>query len=158
MIEVIVHRKQYQNLVFSMVFALIPASIGVAIGLTPFVDNWACLGGFVGGILMALGLRLTYRGLQRFSRWMECIYVAVQVLCFALVALLLTAGCVGLAINQKRIGEDCHWCKHLTCVETKWWNCDAAVLPPDQIVCKFVINGDSTVIITCPSVKTLSML
>lgn len=155
MVEILVHRKHYRNHSTSILFLILNGIVGILIGTTPFVDNWAHLGGLIGGFCLALALRLTHRGLQRSARCGEFLFVAVQVFWFLLVGAILVAGFVGLFIREDTGANDCSWCKHITCVETDWWDCDVAIIPPDDAKCSFDIQGDLTTTITCPSVRNL---
>lgn len=150
-VEILVHRKHYRNHVASTLFLILTAVVGILIGTTPFVDNWANLGGLISGLCLALALRLTHRGLRDSTRTVEFLLVAVQVFWFLLVGVFVVAGVVGLVVREDARKNDCSWCSHLTCVETDWWDCDAAVIPPDDASCHFDIQGDLTTTITCPS-------
>lgn len=47
--------------------------------------------------------------------------------------------------------KECGWCRKVTCVNTKWWSCDAAAILPDN--CVYNVAGNLTTKITCPSVR-----
>lgn len=150
-VETLIHRKHYRNHSVSFLFLILTATVGILIGTTPFVDNWTNVGGLISGFCLALALRLTHRGLRHPSRTVEFLLVAVQVFWFLLVGIFLAAAVVGLVVRDNGRKSVCSWCSHITCVDTDWWDCDAAVIPPDDAKCTFDIKGDLTTTIICPS-------
>lgn len=150
-VETLIHRKHYKNHSVSILFLILTATVGILIGTTPFVDNWTNAGGLISGFCLALALRLTHRGLRHSNRVVEFFLVAIQVFWFLLVGVFLVAGVVSLVVREDVRNSNCSWCSHITCVDTDWWDCDAAVIPPDDAKCTFDIQGDLTTTITCPS-------
>ena len=153
MVETLVHRKHYRHHFTSIFFLTLIASVGILMGTTPLVDNWTNLGGFVGGFSMAMALRLTHRALQGSAPYIEGFMVVFQVFWFLLVGCFVVGGCIGIFLN-KDSRQECNWCRQLTCVDMNWWDCDVAVLPPDdyQLKCEYDIKGNLTATILCPSV------
>eukprot|EP00210_Caulerpa_lentillifera_P003076 g2938.t1 len=148
LVEVIVNWKDYRSLPFSLLFLTLMAGVGVMMGLTPMVDNWTNLGGLVAGIVTAMALRLTHRGLRQSACCIELGMIIIQVSLFLFMALLLAGGVVGLFVKVDE-RENCKWCEKLACVSTSWWSCDVArILPQD---CAFDIGGDLMTKITCPN-------
>lgn len=147
LVELLFNRKDYRSFPFSLLFLTLMAGVGVVMGLTPMVDNWTNLGGFIAGVITAMALRLTHRGLSQAACCMELGMIIIQVSLFLLMALLLTAGVVGLFVKVDE-RDNCKWCEKLACVSTSWWNCDVARILPND--CAFDIGGDLVTKITCP--------
>lgn len=107
--------------------------LNLGLGLSPFLDNFAHVGGFLLGFLAGVailpkpkpggddGLSMHQKGLQVMSG------VAVLALLIASLLVLYTGSDV-LA--------RCSWCSYISCVDTPWWSCEAieqqAALPACQ--------------------------
>lgn len=97
-------------------------AVNLAIGLLPFVDNFAHLFGLIGGMCLGFALLIHVDDAGR---------VRARQICTAAVALLayLFLLCGGVALLYFRVkGEDfCPSCKFISCVPSPWWSCDSAV-------------------------------
>ena len=106
--------------------------LNLGLGLSPFLDNFAHLGGFLLGFLAGVvmlpkpkpggdSLSMQQRGLQVMSA------VAVTAL--------LTASLLVLYTGSDVLAR-CSWCSYISCVDTPWWSCAAieqqAALPACQ--------------------------
>lgn len=65
LVELFVYRKQYQMHLVSITVLLSVSIINGIIGLTPLVDNWANIGGFVTGIFAAAALMLSHHQVSK---------------------------------------------------------------------------------------------
>lgn len=94
-------------------------AINLAIGLLPFIDNFAHIGGFLGGLLMGFVLLLhsDKRGEVR------CKQVTGAVLASATYVVLLGAGITGVYFDVNLI-QYCPQCSYMSCVPSPWWSCD----------------------------------
>lgn len=128
---------------------LLSTLFNLAVGLTPFVDNFMHCGGFVAGTL--IGLALFTRKSQRWSFATErlqgprCIAERHRMNCaqgtivfVAMVALVvLGLGCVIViwSTDAKALLRQCDWCDSINCVEISlftdrlWWSCCVAQAP-----------------------------
>ena len=114
---------------FWLIFDLIVNSL---IGFTPFVDNFAHLGGLVYGFLMALSF-LERLPLAFFGRGMDiCHMVRIGFMRFAGISVAAFLGTVSLALLWQSDGvlSACWDCRYISCApfpfwtEDKWWECD----------------------------------
>lgn len=110
-------------------------AIDLAIGLLPWVDNFAHIGGFLTGFLLGFVILVRpqygweesgnspsqYGAPRARSKYNPC-----QYLLFFIAAVLVVGGlAVGIVMLLK--GENgnklCKWCHHLDCIETSRWTC-----------------------------------
>lgn len=111
-------------------------AIDLAIGLLPWVDNFAHIGGFLTGFLLGFVLLVRpqygweesydsashqYGAPRSRSKYNPCQYL----LCF--IAAVLVVGGIAVGIVMLLKGENgnklCKWCHHLDCIETSRWTC-----------------------------------
>lgn len=135
---------------------LVLMGVGVTnavIGLTPLLDNWCAIGGLICGTLtggaIILGRRNGDSGAIK-----EMITLMVQILFSVMAIAIFVVATVGLLV-QFDGSKSCSWCRKVTCVSTKWWNCETAAILPDH--CVFNIAGNLTTKITCPSGATANI-
>lgn len=112
---------------FQLLFMI---GLNIGIGIMPYLDNFAHVGGllcgFVMGLLLLVQTRYLYTGQKQAKRYyqialMACSFVVFPSLMAAGYAVLFTVGPV-----------DCEWCQVISCVpfppgvplEQQWWNCD----------------------------------
>merc|ERR1712146_645000 len=105
-----------------------------AVGLLPYFDNFAHLGGFLAGLLLGLGLLIRERstpmdhdGGMPLPTATEAGMFSCQNLTRVLALVLVVAGAVSLTTVLYR-GIDpyttwCPWCHYLSCIPTPWWTC-----------------------------------
>ena len=114
---------------FWLIFDLIVNSL---IGFTPFVDNFAHLGGLVYGFLIALTI-LERLPLAFFGRGMDvCHTLRIAFMRFAGVSVAAFLATVSLAMLWQSDGviSACWDCRYISCApfpfwtEDKWWECD----------------------------------
>ncbi|CAJ1936895.1 unnamed protein product [Cylindrotheca closterium] len=103
------------------------------IGLTPFVDNFTHLGGFLYGLLCGLStiekLAVNFFGLSQGASKMDNIKNTLfrfMGLIVSVIAIMITTGL--LADSDGRTSP-CHGCRYISCVpfppgDDKWWYCD----------------------------------
>lgn len=96
-------------------------ALNLAIGLVPFVDNFAHLGGLFGGLLLGFVVLLhtDARGELRSKQVVGAVLSAITYV------LLLGAGLLVLYFRIELL-QLCTWCKYMSCVPTPWWTCDVA--------------------------------
>eukprot|EP00475_Leptophrys_vorax_P010325 TRINITY_DN16948_c0_g1_i1.p1 TRINITY_DN16948_c0_g1~~TRINITY_DN16948_c0_g1_i1.p1 ORF type:complete len:367 (-),score=84.45 TRINITY_DN16948_c0_g1_i1:46-1146(-) len=111
------NRKQ---LLCSLIFSLV---IGLGLGLLPLMDNFAHLGGLLGGFLISVIILGHARIEQSESSRVQRIKLIVRVICGGLLA-----GFVVFLVIVLFSGMDgndlCPWCKYASCVNTPWWSCE----------------------------------
>ena len=90
--------------------------IGIIIGLTPFLDNFLNLGGFVMGILFALMLvpNLTFGKCERLCHGL------ISFVAFPVMSIIF---CICFVLFYRRIDGStwCTWCNKITCVNINNW-------------------------------------
>ncbi|MES1913452.1 MAG: hypothetical protein MHM6MM_005639 [Cercozoa sp. M6MM] len=130
------HRRGYlMSLVISSV-------IGLGIGLFPLLDNFNHVGGFVCGILLGAALfrlrvpheedEVTIQDIEIDSQHfvgdvrVEESSRSGSRKCVTLSLMLLAAWATALAVSlfsNMNAHEWCTWCRHISCVNTPWWEC-----------------------------------
>ncbi|KAF3584400.1 hypothetical protein F2Q69_00026492, partial [Brassica cretica] len=133
--ELLTNWTIYANKLAALFTVLFIVAIDLAIGLLPWVDNFAHIGGFLTGFLLGFVLLVRpqygweesgnspsqYGAPRARSKYNPC-----QYLLFFIAAVLVVAGlAVGIVMLLK--GENgnklCKWCHHLDCIETSRWTC-----------------------------------
>jgi membrane associated rhomboid family serine protease len=101
--------------------------IEAAIGLIPLVDNWAHIGGVIGGVLVS-SILFSGTTIDRYSGRPRRKPMVVLTAAFLLIVIFTV--CLGLLWSLKKNGraeEFCHWCNYLSCLDVKYWNCDTSL-------------------------------
>ncbi|GMH39540.1 hypothetical protein BSKO_07438 [Bryopsis sp. KO-2023] len=148
-VELTVHWKSYRMHLASFIVLLAVAAINTIIGLTPLVDNWANIGGFLTGLLAGTALLISHERADGSSLGSYCKCVVQTVFGIAvLIAIVMGASCL-LSQTHSDFGENCELCQKMGCYDTKWWKCDAAKILPED--CAFNIQGNLTTSIKCPT-------
>jgi membrane associated rhomboid family serine protease len=112
-----------ENRIQLFVSLLLSLVVGLGLGLLPLMDNFAHIGGLIGGFLLSVIL-LGHKGLEvlqpkrtqklRFIARIISGVVLVGFLIFLIVTLF--SGTDG--------NELCPWCRYASCVNTPWWTCE----------------------------------
>ena len=113
---------------------LLSTIVNVAIGLTPLVDNFMHMGGFVAGIVVGLILfSRKHPNKDGVLKYTQCQRNIIFVAVVAFVVLFLITIGVALGQNSKEKLRSCTWCAYINCVEPTifndgkpWWDCDMA--------------------------------
>ncbi|KAG0336093.1 hypothetical protein BG004_008202 [Podila humilis] len=90
--------------------------VSFAFGLLPFLDNFAHIGGFIGGILTGL----VFMPVVYFSKRDKYIKLGLRIIALPLIVLVLVLGIT----NFYKGDNTCTWCKYLSCLPINGW-CDA---------------------------------
>ena len=104
--------------------------INLGMGMTPLLDNFAHLGGFIFGFLAGVVFlpkpKAGKRTLSMQQRGLQVLAGVAAVAAFGAALLVLFTGI-------DAVGK-CEWCSYISCVDTPWWDCEAierdAQLPP----------------------------
>jgi len=127
-------------------------ALNLCIGLTPFVDNFMHLGGFIAGLIIGM---LFFSKKHVDSRGRR-VYTCMQrelVFCASILFLVGLGGCIaaGASTEVQDVFRSCTFCEKINCVEISlftsqpWWSCCIAKTPG---TCSLVDNLTS-VIATC---------
>ncbi|KAD6796341.1 hypothetical protein E3N88_07237 [Mikania micrantha] len=133
--ELITNWTIYSNKAAALLTLVVIVVVNLAVGILPFVDNFAHIGGFLTGFL--LGFILLPR--PRFG-WLErhtlpadvrvnSKYKVYQYVLGLLALVLIVAGfTVGLVMlfHGENGYKRCHWCRYLNCVPTSKWRCNTS--------------------------------
>ncbi|KAF8115582.1 hypothetical protein N665_0025s0050 [Sinapis alba] len=132
--ELLTNWTIYSNKIAAFLTLLFVIVINLGIGILPYVDNFAHVGGFLTGFLLGF-LLLARPQIKWFAREQmpqgrrpTPKYKLYQYILWLLsLALLLVGFVVALVLLFK--GEDgndhCHWCRYLRCIPTSGWSCDS---------------------------------
>lgn len=150
--ELVLNLSLYEGEVCrSFVQLALATGINLAIGLMPFLDNFAHIGGFFTGVVTGLGVLVS----NRYTRYGELKERKTYQVCLQVVSVITTPVMVVAALFVLYFGSEaeewCSWCKYLTCVpfppgDTKWWTCDQC--GDAGVTAEFVNANDIT--LTCP--------
>jgi hypothetical protein len=91
--------------------------VNVGIGFTPFLDNFAHLGGMLFGFLAGLVLMpQPPAGQQSLTMGQRGLQVVAGILALGVMAVALIVLYTGIDAVGK-----CHWCSYVSCISTPWW-------------------------------------
>ncbi|KAL2622148.1 hypothetical protein R1flu_002353 [Riccia fluitans] len=132
--DLIINWSIYANKCLALWSLVLIVAINLAFGLMPHVDNFAHIGGFVGGLLLGfvflmkpqygwMNLR-DPRGEQPVRKYSTVQYV-LFIVSLALVLALYTAAIIAL-FKDVDANKRCKWCHYLSCVPTSRWKCDGS--------------------------------
>ncbi|KAJ0266200.1 RHOMBOID-like protein 3 [Hirschfeldia incana] len=131
--ELLTNWTIYSNKIAALLTLMVVIVINLAIGILPYVDNFAHVGGFLTGFLLGF-LLLARPQIKWFSRKhmsqdrRTSKYKPYQYILWLLSLALLIVGFV-VALMLLFRGEDgndhCHWCRYMRCVPTSGWSCDS---------------------------------
>ncbi|CAH8312763.1 unnamed protein product [Eruca vesicaria subsp. sativa] len=131
--ELITNWTIYSNKIAAFLTLLVVIVINLAIGILPYVDNFAHVGGFLTGFLLGFvllarpqirwfarehmpqGRRISKYKPYQYILWL--LSLALLVLGFVVASVLLFKGEDG--------NDHCHWCRYLRCIPTSRWSCDS---------------------------------
>ncbi|CAI7928905.1 unnamed protein product [Closterium sp. NIES-54] len=123
---------------------LILIAINLAIGLMPYIDNFAHIGGCIAGFFLGFALLLKpqhgFIDLRDSSGVATATAIAVsggdlvtkkhstcQVytrILSGLIFMALFSLCMAVLFTKGNVAGDCTWCRYMSCVPTPWWTCD----------------------------------
>ncbi|CAN6480737.1 unnamed protein product [Victoria cruziana] len=133
--ELITNWTIYSNKAAALVTLTIIIAINLVVGIVPYVDNFAHIGGFLTGFFLGfiLLVRPHYGWLvqprpppTQTDSSIRSKYMVYQYILMVISLTLLVAGFViGLVMlfRGKTGSDNCHWCHYLSCVPTSSWDC-----------------------------------
>ncbi|CAH2038062.1 unnamed protein product [Thlaspi arvense] len=131
--ELLINWTIYTNKLAALFTVLFIVAVDLAIGLLPWVDNFAHIGGFLTGFFLGFVLLIRPQfgweesrnsaqyGLRDRSKYNQCQYLLLFVAAVCVVAGL-TVGVVMLFKGENG-NKLCKWCHHLDCYPTSKWSC-----------------------------------
>uniref|UniRef100_A0A2P2JZC6 RHOMBOID-like protein n=1 Tax=Rhizophora mucronata TaxID=61149 RepID=A0A2P2JZC6_RHIMU len=131
--ELITNWTIYTNKAAALFTLLFFITINLVIGILPYVDNFAHIGGFLSGLLLGFILlpRPQYAWLERRNLpgrvGVESKYKAYQYALWLISVVLLIVGFVVALVmlfRGKNGNDHCSWCHYLSCVPTSRWKCN----------------------------------
>jgi hypothetical protein len=132
-------------------------SFNILLGLMPFLDNYAHLGGLSCGCVLGLAVlvqtRYYYSGVKKRKRMYQIVLMVIS--SFVLPAMFIAGYCV-LFISGP---VQCDWCVYVSCVPMppnypyaqRWWNCDSC----SQGGLTGTPGPNNTLTFTCPGTTTV---
>ncbi|XP_044504841.1 RHOMBOID-like protein 2 [Mangifera indica] len=131
--ELITNWSLYTNKAAALVTLVVIIAINLAIGILPYVGNFANIGGFLTGLFLGFILlpRPQFGWLNRANlpadTPVRSKYNVYQYVLWLISLVLLVAGfTVGLVMlfRGENVYHRCHWCRYVSCVPTSRWNCN----------------------------------
>ncbi|XP_076938821.1 RHOMBOID-like protein 2 [Bidens hawaiensis] len=131
--ELITNWTIYSNKAAALFTLVIIVVVNLAVGILPFVDNFAHVGGFLTGFLLGFILLpcprfgwLERHNLPADVRVKSKYKVYQYVLGLLALAHLVAGFTVGLLMlfHGEHGSKHCHWCRYLNCIPTSKWECD----------------------------------
>ncbi|CAN8293933.1 unnamed protein product [Cochlearia groenlandica] len=131
--ELLINWTIYADKLAALFTILFIVAIDLAIGLLPWVDNFAHIGGFLTGFFLGFVLLIrpqfgweesrnsSQYGGRGSSKYNPCQYMLVFVAAVLVVAGL-AAGIVML-LREENVNKYCEWCHHIDCLSTSKWSC-----------------------------------
>ncbi|PON53064.1 Peptidase S54, rhomboid [Parasponia andersonii] len=159
--ELIWNWRMYTDKLAALALLLSICMINLAIGLLPYVDNFASIGGFIAGILIGAALLCSYEMQQKpqnKGKGSDQIFIKLKLKhklewsgfrTFLLVLFcLLFAGCLVAVLYGVDMNVYCSWCQHVNCVPTKRWSCeDREIYCQDVLLNRSRLNTMFTVVL-----------
>ncbi|KAF5954769.1 hypothetical protein HYC85_007625 [Camellia sinensis] len=131
--------RAYPKLEVSQQQAILSISvINLALGLLPYVNNFANIGGFISGFLLGFALlfnpllgKMAQNKGGLFEYDVKCsvklrqkldkpVLRTVSLVLFSL----LLAGVIVAVLHGVNVSKYCGWCQYVDCVPSKWWSCN----------------------------------
>ncbi|RYQ98123.1 hypothetical protein Ahy_B08g094197 isoform B [Arachis hypogaea] len=133
--EILMNWTIYANKVAALLTLIVITLINLAVGILPYVDNFAHIGGFLSGFFLGFVflIRPQFKWIvQRNSpsapSSLKNRHKPYQYILWIISFLLLTSGyIIGLIflLRGVNLNDHCSWCRYLSCVPTSLWRCDA---------------------------------
>eukprot|EP00949_MAST-11_sp_MAST-11-sp1_P004514 g4514.t1 len=130
--------------------------LNIAIGLVPLLDNFAHIGGFLGGVSLGLGLlvvKTKYENGETVGRSFTQLLVGYGAAAVFTLYIIIS---VSLLISSFEVTQWCPSCQKINCLEVKgWWSCKTPLCPIQNIssVTTFKINRDTKEVVGLLPVK-----
>ncbi|KAL6563233.1 hypothetical protein OROHE_005820 [Orobanche hederae] len=129
--------KVYSEKTAAIVAFLIILMLNAILGLTPLVNNFSNIGGFISGLLV--GFMLLFKphvgkvyqnkggifdyDVKNSTKLKQTLDRPVsRIVCLVILSLLLVGGGLAL-VRGVNVNKYCGWCKYIDCVPFKWWSC-----------------------------------
>ncbi|KAL6493782.1 hypothetical protein OROGR_031691 [Orobanche gracilis] len=129
--------KVYSEKTAAIVVLLIILMLNAILGLTPLVNNFSNIGGFISGLLV--GFMLLFKpnagkvyqnkegifdyDVKNSTKLKQMLDKPVsRIVCLVILSLLLVGGGLAL-VRGVNVNKYCDWCKYIDCVPFKWWSC-----------------------------------
>ncbi|KAF3445743.1 hypothetical protein FNV43_RR10920 [Rhamnella rubrinervis] len=141
--------RMYTNKFAALAALFFVCIINFALGLLPYIDNFASLGGFLSGILLGLVLLFSPQisqvaqkgGLFEYSvktsiklKLKEKLDRPALRIVSLLLFTLLVVGCLVAVLHGINMNQYCGWCQYLDCIPLKGWSCKEKVTSCETMV------------------------
>eukprot|EP00475_Leptophrys_vorax_P035777 TRINITY_DN5942_c0_g1_i3.p1 TRINITY_DN5942_c0_g1~~TRINITY_DN5942_c0_g1_i3.p1 ORF type:complete len:489 (-),score=-26.19 TRINITY_DN5942_c0_g1_i3:246-1712(-) len=143
--ELLINWGLYENRVSALITLIVLILVNLAIGLLPYIDNFAHIGGCLAGFLLGFALLLRPQrgyidlrdteGVQQATaiaaaggdpvttKYSACQWWTRMAAAVAFLGMF--TACITVLFTSGSTGGSCEWCKYLSCVPSPWWSCDA---------------------------------
>ncbi|CAI5487635.1 unnamed protein product [Closterium sp. Naga37s-1] len=142
--ELLINWKLYDNRFSALMTLLILIAINLAIGLMPYIDNFAHIGGCIAGFFLGFALLLkpqhgfidlrdssgvaaataiAVAGRDPVTKEHSTCQVYTRILS-GIIFMALFSLCMAVLFTKGNVAGDCTWCRYMSCVPTPWWTCD----------------------------------
>lgn len=125
--------------------------MNLGLGLLPYIDNFAHLGGFVTGLMVGLGVLSRKRYYTSGEEKPEKIYQIAVSMLFSFITPLMIIFLVVLLYSGVDAAEMCPWCTYLSCVPSPWWTCTPSCSSDYRIETLTEGVNAGNIELTCPA-------
>ncbi|XP_031372084.1 RHOMBOID-like protein 8 isoform X1 [Punica granatum] len=136
--------------------------VNFVLGMLPFIDNFASIGGFMSGMLLGFAVLYTPRttqvahnkaglfdyGIKSSARLKQKLDKPIHRIVALLVFVLMFSGCLVAVLRGINLNHYCSWCRSVDCVLSNRWSCNEAtsfcqtIVSESQMTLTCVANGN----------------
>ncbi|PKI47445.1 hypothetical protein CRG98_032154 [Punica granatum] len=154
--------KLYTDKLAALAFICFIFVVNFVLGMLPFIDNFASIGGFMSGMLLGFAVLYTPRttqvahnkaglfdyGIKSSARLKQKLDKPIHRIVALLVFVLMFSGCLVAVLRGINLNHYCSWCRSVDCVLSNRWSCNEAtsfcqtIVSESQMTLTCVANGN----------------